>query len=518
MHAALSMILLLAIPSVWGVSGWLGIDKQRAGVQERTHRFTLYSTQVLLLTLLTLGGWLAYDSLPQASGQWLKLTPLSLIVSCLIVFIGSLLLRFSKHYLAGDLAYPQFYRWMLLTLSAVAVTVNANHLLLFWFGWVAISLCLHRLLVLYPGRKRAQLAAHKKFILARLAESCLLAAFALLYYQYDTFFIDALLANIASGALSSMALAWPAHLAAWLLALAALIKCAQLPLHGWLVGVIESPTPTSALLHAGIINLGGYLLIVFAPLVSHSPVAQWTLLIVAGGSIGLAALVMVCQVSVKEKLAWSTCAQMGLMLVECALGLFALALMHLVLHSLYKAFAFLSAGNAVNERQLLRLQAPPPRYIWRQEVLMALVMLALLAAYVLLGGDGAVSPWLLLTVALCYFVHYARLETFTQIVTVVVQVLLALLLYGGMKMAVTAYFLRYAITSVAHFDALDIAFTAMILVLVVHVELRERYPQWRYVKRLNAWLQTCGYLDEYVDRLLLKVFPMQSDTSKEPSC
>ena len=56
-----------------------------------------------------------------------------------------------------------------------------------------------------------------------------------------------------------------------LIACAALLKCAQLPFHGWLIQVMEAPTPVSALLHAGVVNLGGFVLMRFAPLVADVP-------------------------------------------------------------------------------------------------------------------------------------------------------------------------------------------------------------------------------------------------------
>ena len=86
-----------------------------------------------------------------------------------------------------------------------------------------------------------------------------------------------------------------------MLALAALIKCAQLPLHGWLIQVVEAPTPVSAALHGGVINLGGYLLLLFYPLLSASTPAQALILIVAGVSSVLAALVMMTRISIKVK-------------------------------------------------------------------------------------------------------------------------------------------------------------------------------------------------------------------------
>jgi len=121
--------------------------------------------------------------------------------------------------------------------------------------------------------------------------------------------------------------------------------------------VMEAPTPVSAFLHAGIVNVGGFVLIRMSGLFVRLDAAQ-TLLVIAGTCTAvIAALVMTTRVSVKVSLAWSTCAQMGFMLLECGLGAYGLALLHLVAHSLYKAHAFLSSGRAV-EQQLLRRMMP----------------------------------------------------------------------------------------------------------------------------------------------------------------
>jgi NAD(P)H-quinone oxidoreductase subunit 5 len=117
--------------------------------------------------------------------------------------------------------------------------------------------------------------------------------------------------------------------------------------HGWLTEVMEAPTPVSALLHAGIINAGGVLLIRLADLVQASPGAMAALVMIGGFTALFGAVVMLTQSAVKTALAWSTVSQMGFMLLQCGLGLWALALLHIVAHSLYKAHAFLSSGGAV---------------------------------------------------------------------------------------------------------------------------------------------------------------------------
>jgi NAD(P)H-quinone oxidoreductase subunit 5 len=136
--------------------------------------------------------------------------------------------------------------------------------------------------------------------------------------------------------------------AAGLLALAALLKSAQFPTHGWLTEVMETPTPVSALLHAGVINAGGFLLIRFADVMVLSPSVLAVLVLVGGFTALFGGLVMLTQPAVKTSLAWSTVGQMGFMVLECGLALFPLALLHILAHSLYKAHSFLVSGAAVD--------------------------------------------------------------------------------------------------------------------------------------------------------------------------
>ena len=118
-------------------------------------------------------------------------------------------------------------------------------------------------------------------------------------------------------------------------------------MHGWLTEVMEAPTPVSALLHAGVINAGGFLLIRFADVMLLAPSVLAGLVLIGGFTALFAGLVMLTQPAVKTSLAWSTVAQMGFMILECGLALFPLALLHIVAHSLYKAHSFLASGGAV---------------------------------------------------------------------------------------------------------------------------------------------------------------------------
>jgi NAD(P)H-quinone oxidoreductase subunit 5 len=107
------------------------------------------------------------------------------------------------------------------------------------------------------------------------------------------------------------------------------------------------------------VNIGGLVMIRLAPVMALAPLAQALLVAIGTVTAVVAALVMTTRVSIKVALAWSTCAQMGFMLVECGLGAWHLALLHLVAHSLYKAHAFLSSGSVVEGWRVRSLARAP---------------------------------------------------------------------------------------------------------------------------------------------------------------
>jgi NAD(P)H-quinone oxidoreductase subunit 5 len=176
-----------------------------------------------------------------------------------------------------------------------------------------------------------------------------------------------------------------------LLVLAAALKTAAFPLHGWLTEVMEAPTPVSALLHAGIVNAGGFLLIRMAEVVQASPGAMAALVMIGGLTALFGAVVMLTQSAVKTALAWSTVAQMGFMLLQCGLGLWALALLHIVAHALYKAHAFLSSGGAVQAVAAVRrpgpVAVPGLGAVTRAFLIAVLLYAAVAAGFTSLAGE-----------------------------------------------------------------------------------------------------------------------------------
>ena len=274
---------------------------------------------------------------------------LAAIMLLLISFIGAVICRYAVRYLDGDREQGRFLCWMLFTLGAVFLLVTSRNLLQFATAWLFADLGLHELLCHHRHRSWAIWAARKKLLISLLGNVFLIAALAVTYVTFGSFDY----ADLFAKAVALREQSAPNSMMVWaigsLFVLAAMTKSAQFPFHSWLPDTMEAPTPVSALMHAGIINAGGFLVIRLSPLLVLSPAALSLLAIIGAITALLGGVVMLSQTSVKRSLAFSTIAQMGFMMLQCGLGGFSAALLHIVAHSLYKAHAFLSSGSVLEQ-------------------------------------------------------------------------------------------------------------------------------------------------------------------------
>ncbi len=278
---------------------------------------------------------------------------LSVVMALTVGFVGWVVLRYSRTALDGEARHGTFMAAMATVLACVLLLVTSGTLLQLVIAWAAVGIGLHRLLLFYGDRPRAKRAARKKAVSGLIGSGALVAAALVMVQGFGTGDIHAIATAVQAG--DTPTLLW---LAAALIAVAAIFKSALMPTHGWLTEVMEAPTPVSALLHAGVVNAGGFLLIRFADLLLAAPGVLAVLALVGGLSALLGAAIALTQPAVKTALAWSTSAQMGFMVLQCGLALFPLALLHIVAHSLYKAHAFLSSGTAVESVAKTRKPGP----------------------------------------------------------------------------------------------------------------------------------------------------------------
>lgn len=432
---------------------------------------------------------------------------LALMMSSLIALLGWVIVRFSERYLTGEPAQASFVKAMLLTLVAVSVLVISRHLLVMVMAWSVTSFSLQRLLLFYSDRRAARIVAHKRFLIARLAEICLFSALAMIYLASSTLSLDGLSDWLAGQSELPVAV----HFAAALIVTAVILNAAQLPLHGWLIQVMEAPTPVSALLHAGVVNIGGYVLIRLADLISLVPVAQAMLVLVGGLSAVLAGLVMMTRISIKVRLAWSTCAQMGFMLMEIGLGLYALALLHLLAHSVYKAHAFLTSGERVDDA---RLQALFSQRQSRQPVgwylLVPLLSLLIVQGSVIGLAALGFSVSLPLDAMVIVALALSALLWFEQpSVPVIVQGLLSAV---GLSLGYLFWHELFSliIPVSAHASSGLISLVVVMFSVLYGVQVWVRcYPTGRLAGGLYPWAYHGFYLDEGFTRLAFRLWPVR---------
>lgn len=326
---------------------------------------------------------------PALPGVAILFDGLTAVMFLLVSFVGTIVVHFSRNYMAGDPGHARFTRLLSVTLASVLLLILSGNMAMFLVAWVATSLGLNQLLLFYGDRQAAILAARKKFIASRIGDLALALAIGILWQASGTLEFAGMFAALQAQGAASPALV----LAGVLIAVAALLKSAQFPLHGWITEVMETPTPVSALLHAGIINAGGFLALRFSPLLELSTPAMDLLLVVGGFTALFASVVMLTQNAIKVALAWSTIAQMGFMLLQCGLGAWPAALLHIVAHSLYKAHAFLSSGSVIDIARASWSPSPGGApHPARLGIAVALVLAAVGVTGTLSGFEVATQP------------------------------------------------------------------------------------------------------------------------------
>lgn len=296
---------------------------------------------------------LAYDTLPSIhissaalfSRIGFTLDPLAFIMLMVVISLGSIVLCYSQRYLLSDTTRRRFICQMMLTIGSVITFIMASNLLTAFIAWQWIGFNLYLLLNHYHYQSAANRAAKKKFIINRIGDMCFLVAIILCYQLYGTSEYHEL-ANITSKHLQILTVNFKAHsLILGLIFIAIMTKSAQFPFHFWLPDTMQTPTPVSALMHAGVINAGGILLARLSGLFTQANWVSYIILCVGLSSMIVGSLFKHLQPDIKKKLAYSTMSQMGYMLMQSALGCFAAAVFHLIAHGFYKAALFLNAGD-----------------------------------------------------------------------------------------------------------------------------------------------------------------------------
>ena len=283
------------------------------------------------------------------------LDTLSIIMLVLIGFVSLIVTLFSLRHLKGDLMQGTFVATLALLVLAIFTLVAADHLIVFLVAWAVSNLALTRLMIHKAGWKPAYASGLLALRNFGIGFAALASAFGLLYMQTGLTSIHKLISATYDPLWLSAILV--------LLLIAAMTQSAIWPFHRWLTSSLNSPTAVSAIMHAGLVNGGGFLLARFAPLSFMHPSALPVLFALGLATAMLGTVWKLMQSDVKRMLAHSTMGQMGFMIVQCGLGLYPAAIAHLCWHGLFKANLFLGSGSAAQEKRL-DLGYPPPLHVF----------------------------------------------------------------------------------------------------------------------------------------------------------
>ena len=273
-----------------------------------------------------------------------QMDQLAIVMLVMVGFIALCVGFFSSRYLKGDTKYKDFYGTLSLLVTSVFMMVCAHHILIFLLTWGVSNALLVKLMIHKSSWKAARqsgILAGKNFLFGFIMIS---AAVSLLYGESGQTSLKAILRfSYEPSILIFIAV---------LLFLGAMTQSAIWPFNRWLNSSLNAPTPVSAIMHAGLVNGGGFLLCRFAPLYAELPSLLTVIFIVGLISALLGTLWKLMQSDVKRMLACSTMSQMGFMVMQCGLGLFPAAITHLCWHGFFKAYLFLASGSAVQEKKI----------------------------------------------------------------------------------------------------------------------------------------------------------------------
>ena len=277
---------------------------------------------------------------------------LSAVMMTLITGVSTVIYCYSTGYMYQDRHFRRYLALICFTDFVLLCMVSSANLMMLFLLWQSLGYLLY-LLAHNHAHAATLRGAFKTFTILRVADAAFLAGIVLAYQLYGTLEFHDLFARAAGNPVTFSL--WPGvevsatTAVTSLLFIGAMGKSAQFPLHLWLPGSLFAPTPVHALLHAGIINAGGFLINRLAPLFGLSSTTLHIAFVVGTLTAVLGATMMLVQNDIKKTLGFSTIGQMGYMIMECGLGAFSLAAFHLIAHGLFKGTVFLNCGNVIHK-------------------------------------------------------------------------------------------------------------------------------------------------------------------------
>ena len=279
-----------------------------------------------------------------------NLTAIMLIV---VTFVSALVHLYSYGYMSEDPHLPRFMSYLSLFTFFMLILITADNYVQLFVGWEGVGLASYLLINFWYTRIQANKAAMKAIIVNKIGDFALSLGIALIFFSFSSFDFP-IIFNLVPTLLNEKIYFFgyfinKVTLISLLLFVGAVGKSAQIGLHVWLPDAMEGPTPVSALIHAAtMVTAGVFLILRSSPLLEYSNVSLMTITIIGSLTAFLASTIGVVQHDLKKVIAYSTCSQLGYMVLACGLSNYSVSLFHLMNHAFFKALLFLSAGSVIH--------------------------------------------------------------------------------------------------------------------------------------------------------------------------
>ena len=354
------LVLFISLLSAM-ISGFLGrkIGTRGAGV---------LTSSCIFITVIISGG-IFYETVLNGSSTYLKLwgwfdtelfttdfglqfDSLTSTMLILITSVSALVHIYSIGYMSDDPHLPRFMSYLSLFTFLMIVLVTSDNYVQLFIGWEGVGLCSYLLINFWLTRIKANKAAMKAMLINRVGDIGLLLAMFMIIKEFGTLEYSTIFSLLGEVEMKTR------PVICLLLFVGAVGKSAQLGLHTWLPDAMEGPTPVSALIHAAtMVTAGVFLIIRSGPLFEGSSLVLTIVTFLGALTAFFAATTGVVQNDLKKVIAYSTCSQLGYMVMACGVSNYSTSLFHLLNHGFFKALLFLSAGSvihAVNGEQDMR--------------------------------------------------------------------------------------------------------------------------------------------------------------------
>ncbi len=298
---------------------------------------TLFFTIYLLASFSSVVTWLINGAQPfeyHLRFFYCYFDKVSAVFLSLSAIISNVIAFFSHRYLHRDLGFRRFFVIIAFFTFGITLVSVSGSLVTLFFGWEIVGLSSFLLIAFYWHRPRAVINAMRTYCI---------------YHICDV------------GLLCAVIMPQPIHpsqqwIFCTLIIIAVLGKSAQFPFSFWLPRAMEGPTPSSAIFYGALsIHAGVFLLL------RTYPIWHETLYFpVIVGTIGLITTITCTffgnvQTNIKGQIGYASVTQVGIMLIELALGFPTIALIHLAGNACLRCFQLLVSPSVVTE--LLRIQA-----------------------------------------------------------------------------------------------------------------------------------------------------------------